>query len=124
MRVVVGQLMPSVSTLAAAATESPPGACGPRSPQSSSARASLTCNTHARARMHARHCTSDMKQIRFTPAEGRTPECEAEGGGGGRGLPVSTSAGAAAGASESDPRASHPADGVESISFSGVELQN
>lgn len=45
--------------------------------------ASLTRNTHARARMHARHCTSDMKQIRFTPAEGRTPEREAEGGGGG-----------------------------------------
>lgn len=44
--------------------------------------ASLTCNTHARARMHARHCTSDMKQIRFTPAEGRTPEREAKGGGG------------------------------------------
>lgn len=121
MRVVVGQLMPSVSTLAAAATESPPGACGPRSPQSSSARASLTCNTHARARMHARHCTSDMKQIRFTPqrAGHQSARPRVEGG-----LPVSTSAGAAVGASESDPRASHPADGVESISFSGVELQN
>lgn len=85
--VVGGQLMPSVST---------PRCRGqvatwrlqPQSQDSSSARASLslpTRNTHTgnmRTHMHARHCTSDMKQIRFTPTEGRTPECNRGGGGG------------------------------------------
>lgn len=95
----------------------------PQSQDSSSARASLshqhathtqeTC-ARTRARTYALHCTSDMKQIRFTP---RTPECD-----GGGGLPVSTRplTSAATGASESDSRASHA---VGSTSFSRVELQ-